>query len=350
MKAGLPGRRMYLEGKAYLNFSGTAYLGMPSNPEFRSLLQKGLDLYPGHYGGSRRSDVGPAVYREAEDQLADWTGAPAVLTVSSGTLAAQLTVKGLEGADFYPAPGSHPAFSGKGIPFSGTYEDWCNWITQAENTRDKRLNVLLVSAVDAIFARKFDLAWLNALPPIRDWLLVIDDSHWLGVGGLHGWGSYAELQSRALPVELLVISSLGKALGVPGGLLLGEEDRLQQLAAHPFFGGASPMPPLFAYALKHAGPLYKVAKGMLLERQAALETSLEPSMSLQSFSGFPVWYCPDNRIAEALKEKGILISSFTYPGGNDPVVSRIVLSAHHSSSDILDLADNLRLISKTVSP
>ena len=93
----LPNTTVILEdGKKYLWFSGTDYLGMAHNEEFRSYLKEGFSLYGSHFGSSRNNSLQLNIYEEAESALAAYTVAPASLTVSSGMWAGQLVMKEIE--------------------------------------------------------------------------------------------------------------------------------------------------------------------------------------------------------------------------------------------------------------
>ena len=47
----LPGRSLTSEGKEWLYFSGTAYLGLAWNPTFLAYLHEGIQRYGANFGG-----------------------------------------------------------------------------------------------------------------------------------------------------------------------------------------------------------------------------------------------------------------------------------------------------------
>ena len=49
----LPNRTIHHDGREYLFFSGTAYLGIPQHPAFRQLLTDSIGRYGTTYGSSR---------------------------------------------------------------------------------------------------------------------------------------------------------------------------------------------------------------------------------------------------------------------------------------------------------
>ena len=247
----LPGRSIDIDGTPFLYFSGTSYLGMSRNEIFQELLREGLARYGANFGGSRLGNIRFAVFEEAEIWLAGFAGAEAGLTVSSGTLAGRLLVEHFRGkASLYFAPGTHPALWGEGNYFQGTFESWVGYIMQ-EAARGQGPMVLFANSVDPLLVRKNAFEWLQQFPPGRPATVVVDDSHGFGVCGANGSGVWKELEAPD-NVEAVVISSLGKAMGIPGGLILSSRAWIQQIWHSPFFGGASPAPPAFLYAMLKA--------------------------------------------------------------------------------------------------
>ena len=80
----LPSRTIQINGAEYLFFSGTSYLGMGHQPEFRAALMEGIDRYGTIFSASRNNNLQLKIYAEAEDFIAQWTDAEVALTVSSG--------------------------------------------------------------------------------------------------------------------------------------------------------------------------------------------------------------------------------------------------------------------------
>jgi 8-amino-7-oxononanoate synthase len=107
----LPSPTIEIEGQEYLYFSGTAYLGLPQDSGFQTLIQEGSHQYGSVYGSSRNGNLQLSIYEQAEAKLAVWTGAEAALTLSSGMLAGQAAIRELmlEGFEFVYSPDVHPA-------------------------------------------------------------------------------------------------------------------------------------------------------------------------------------------------------------------------------------------------
>ena len=337
----LPGRSIDIDGRQYLYFSGTSYLGMSRNEAFQELLKEGLARYGANFGGSRLGNIRFAVFEEAEAWLAGLAGAPAALTASSGSLAGRLVVEHLRrAASFYFAPGTHPALWGNGDYFQGSFNDWVGYILE-KAAEEQSPMALFANSVDPLLVRKNPFEWLHRLPKNRPVILAVDDSHGFGVCGAGGSGAWRGLNAPD-NVELLVISSLGKAFGIPGGLILGSRKRITQIWHSPFFGGASPAPPAFLYAMQKAGPLYQSAHQKLLSNIHRFEAGFGSSGLLHSFGDYPAYYTSDAALAPWLEERGCLISQFAYPTPEDEPVTRVVLNALHEERDIDYLADAVK--------
>jgi len=338
----LPGRIIQIDGEKWLYFSGTAYLGLVQDPAFKELVVEGLNRYGVHYGGSRLAGIRLPLFDAAEALLARLAGAEASVLLASGTQAGQLAVRILNrpGTDLSFAPGVHPALWPEGYrPFTGSYTDWTANVIERPATGPPL--VLLTNALDPIRARRYSFDWLEEVPAARPVTLVIDDSHGFGVRGPRGGGILPQLQ---LPpnVAVVVVSSLGKAFGIPGGAIFGSTGFIRQVWESPFFGGASPGAPAFLHALVEGQACYRAAQQRLRRNVASLHALLPATHPLVSFDDYPVLFCPDNRIATFLKDRQILISHFSYPTPHDRAVSRIVLNSLHTQQDIEHLAEQIR--------
>lgn len=337
----LPGRTVHINGEEWLYFSGTSYLGMSQNIGFQKILHKSIRQYGTNFGGSRLSNLRFKIYEEAEDYLAQWTGAEAALTVSSGTLAGQLVLKTLQANHkFYFAPGVHPALFGEGDYSELAYNDWTDFIIQ-ETNRLKNPITLFSNAIDPLRAKQFDFSWLNYLPNDIPIILVLDDSHGIGVTGKNGEGIFSNIQ---LPenVELIVVASLGKALAIPGGIILGNKNFIKNIWQSPFFGGASPIIPAYLDAFLQAKKLYQQARAILFQKIKTFNDATEDLHLFQKIPNYPLFYTHKNNLADYLQKYKVLISSFPYPTLQDERITRIVLSAVHTERDIINLIDLIK--------
>lgn len=82
-----PDRTVEVDGKSFLYFGGTSYLGMATHPEFQKLLCESIQQWGTAYGSSRNSNIQLSIYQEAETLFSSLIGCESALFVSSGTLA-----------------------------------------------------------------------------------------------------------------------------------------------------------------------------------------------------------------------------------------------------------------------
>lgn len=326
----ITGRTVYRTGSEWLYFAGTSYLGIQNHPVFLRYLQQGLDIFGGHYGGSRHANISLTIFEEAEKFLAKWTGMPAALLVSSGTLAGRLVIESLE--NIYPAwtaPKTHVALANRQSKLTVQWpEDLLNGIKQ---TSDPCI-VIYCNSVNPLTAEIYAFDWINLLPAHRKYLVVIDDSHGLGIIGHLGQGIASVLPQHP-QVEYLIISSLAKAMGIPAGVILGKVNRLAELYRQPLFVGSSPPSPGYLYALLQSENLYKRQRQKLAENMNYLFKHIKTE-NYQATPPLPILVLPSDETFQRLQQARILISSFAYPNPQDPVITRVVVNAMHNTEDL----------------
>lgn len=344
----LPDRVIDLNGQEYLYFSGTAYLGLPQNPAFQALIQQGLHQYGSVYGSSRNGNLQLKIYEQAEAQLAVRAGAGAALTLSSGMLAGQAAIRQLmlDGYEFVYSPDVHPAvwhLPQVEIPKL----EFTVWSLQfiAQNHKSEIANraanrhklAIITNSVDALRGKLYDFEWVNAIPDEVEVVLLIDDSHGLGVTGNEGQGIWKRIPTRK-NVRLIVTASLAKAMGLPGGIIFSDPDTIQKIRNTAYFGGCSPIAPDHLYAYLHADALYRDAYARL---QANIRQFAEAVKDIDLFSfteGYPVFYTERDELYPFLLERGIFVYSFSYPKPTDKANTRVVICAWHTAQDIQKLS------------
>lgn len=326
----ITGRTVYRTGSEWLYFAGTSYLGIQYHPVFQRYLQQGLDIFGGHYGGSRHANISLTIYEEAEKYLAKFTGMPAALLVSSGTFAGRLVVHSYE--HLYPswtAPQTHVALHSR---LSHPVTRWPQDLLAGVNSVKDHTIMIYANSVHPLSAEIMDFGWIAALPDHKKYVVVIDDSHGLGIIGEQGQGITPFLP--ALPhVDYLVISSLAKAMGIPAGVILGKVNRLAELYRQPLFVGSSPPPPAYLYAMLQAESLYQRQRHKLAENLEYLIKHL-PGERYTYQSPLPILVLSGSDMFNQLQQHRILISSFSYPNPDDPAITRVVVNAMHVTEDL----------------
>lgn len=331
----MPDRIIQINNVPYLFFSGTAYLCMNHNAAFTRLVEEGMQLYGTNYGSSRSGNFQLPVYEKAELQMAANFQAEAALTVSSGYMAAQLVIRHFENdAVFSYAPDCHPALlRSKNDYYTGPFQDWITGLSSFLETHASSQVVLVCNSVDPLRVQLFDFSWMATLPSHPNLTLVVDDSHGVGINGEKRAGIYSTISSYS-QINTVVVSSLGKALGLPGGMILGSRDMIKLFRKSPYFTAASPMAPAYLHAYLQGVELYASERNQLAKTIELFSSHLPSNAAIHLAANYPVAYCKNNEMAEFLYERKILISSFSYPTPEDERITRIILNSHHTEPDI----------------
>ena len=337
----LPGRTITHEGKLYLFFSGTAYLGLPQHPTFQQLLTNSVSSYGTTFGSSRNGNLRLGIYEEAEAKLAAMVGAPHALTVSSGMLAGQVVVNWLRAqqATFIYGPNAHPAvWEGPTVDLPTLpFTDWTAQLPDDPRMQEAGPVAILTNSIDAVRSNYYNFDWVNQLPHDLPITLVVDDSHGLGVLN-EGKGIWPQIP-RSPNVNVLVTGSLAKGMGLPGGVILSNADTLDTLRRTAFFGACSPVSPAYMEAYTKAEALYAEGRERLRQNVLLAEKLLMPTGLFSHATGYPLFFTAHDGLYQFLLERGIFVYSFSYPTPADRANTRLIVSAFHTVDDIQTLAN-----------
>jgi 8-amino-7-oxononanoate synthase len=331
-----------IAGEKFLYFGGTAYLGMPQDPNFIQLYLEGIQKFGLNNGTSRGNNVQLAIYNEVEAYAASRFGAEASLITSSGYLAASLTVRYCtkQGGQVRYAPNTHPALWTNGNPLN--YADFRTWsaeIVAEINGSEVKKWVLLSNSLNNLYPEIYDFNFVEQLDTDKQITLIIDDSH--GIGLINQGSSAWQKLPKCNHVEFIVVASMAKALGVDAGVVLGAQQSINHLKQSDEFYGASPPAAAGLYAFMKAEEIYRNAFNQLQQNITLFKQHLPHKDEWHDVADFPVFLCQQPGIAEKLLAQNVLISSFPYPDRNGANLNRIVLSAWHTGQEILELTEAL---------
>jgi len=173
--------------------------------------------------------------------------------------------------------------------------------------------------------------------------LVVDDSHGVGAFGATGRGSEEVTGARA---DVLV-STLGKALGVNGGYVVGSPTLIELLRERsPFYVYSNPITPAEASAACRALELLDSPEGTRrLERLRSLTLRFKRGLAQLGYESLPgehpvvpllVRDTPRTAALVAhLREQGVLATGLSFPvvpRGEEEI--RFQISADHTEADI----------------
>ena len=332
-----------------VDLASNDYLGLSQHPEVIEGGVAALRTWGSGSTGSRLVTGNTELHEEFESALADFVGAEAALVFSSGYTANLGAVVSLSG------------------PGSLVVSDAASHASLVDACRLSRSRVVItphcdVDAVAAALAGRDEERALvitdsvfstdGALAPLRRLhdvcrahgaLLLVDEAHGLGVRGTGGRGLLHELGLAGAP-DVVMTTTLSKALGSQGGVVLGSESVRDHLidTARPFIFDTGLAPSAVGAAL--------AALRVLAEEPWRAEAVLAHACTLAKVCDVPetpesavvsvILGDPDVAVAAAAAclDAGVRVGCFRPP--TVPVgTSRLRLTARASlSDDEMDLA------------
>lgn len=325
-----PDRIIEIDNEDYLYFGGTAYLGLPTHPEFQKLLIKNILQWGTAYGSSRSANIQLTAYENGERFLANYIEADAALTVSSGMLAGKLVIEVLTPQTdcFFHFPDTHPAIKApNSLPF---------FIGNQLNPRvldnvTEKITIL-TDAVPPFHIKPIDLSILNSIPSNKEITLVIDESHSLGILGTNGCGIYSTIDLPSIKRKIM-IASLGKAFGLTGGVIAGDSNFINQMANHDTFVSSAGMNAAFVQTMADAKEIYFTQHQKLKDNLNYINAHLIKNKAVHFDSNYPLIYPEIEEINEIFTANKIIVTNFKYPTDSKDL-NRIVITANHKKEDL----------------
>ena len=328
-----PDRLIEIENQKFLYFGGTSYLGLPSNKAFQKILIQNIKKWGTSYGSSRNANVQLLAYENGEKHLAKYIQCESAVTVSSGSLAGKLVIEQLiiDGNIFFHLPNHHNA-----IQTTGSFPVFENNKLHPkllDSTKQKI--VILTDAVPTSEIKPIDLSFISNISHQKEITLFVDESHSFGILGKNGSGLYANISQKNIKNKIM-ISSLGKAFGITGGVIGGNLDFINNIKSIPNYVSAAGMNPAFAQTIPDATNIYVKQYEKLKQNLNFVQTHLKKNLLIDFDLNYPIIYPKQEKINEILKANNIIITNFKYP--NDlGYLNRIVITANHTKSDLKKL-------------
>jgi 8-amino-7-oxononanoate synthase len=348
----------------YLSFCSNDYLGLANHPNLITTMQTAAGE-SGVGSGASNLITGHHRYHDTlEKQLAKFVNMPAALLFSTGYMANIGVLGALAGRDdaIFADKLNHACLN------DGSYYSLAEFHRFPHNDVEALERLLKESrakhkliAVDAVFSMDGDIAPLKeylALCEQYDAYLYVDDAHGFGVLGAHGQGSLNHLGLKS--PRIIMMATLGKAAGVAGAFVAGEQvviDYLIQTAKSYVY--STPAPPALSATLSASVRLIEQGDHLrkhLYDLIDCLKTHLKVSRwhLMPSITAVQPLVVGGNHEALALSEflqaQGILVPAIRPP--TVPVNTarlRISLSAAHHMQDVVRLAETLNEAEKVLS-
>jgi 7-keto-8-aminopelargonate synthetase-like enzyme len=323
------GRLITTEEGEFTYFGGTAYLGLQTLATFGNLYINNIKKYGVNHGASRQSNIRYSVYEQAESLVSEITGSEACISLSSGFLAGQLISNFYQEASFscFYAPRTHIALHQNNSRNLKNFPE----LQEAINTSQKT-PVLFCDSIDFYGENYPDFRWLDTLDCSKI-IMVIDDSHGLGIIGNNGEGILSQLRKYTFK-DLVVTSSMSKGYGIQAGVILGSANLINSLRASNWYAASSPCPPAAMATFIEAQELYKQQLKRLGTNIAYFNLELKNASKFIHLKGHPTYSYNDTELTQHFYDNKLIVTNFKYPNDAEGATSRIVLSAHHMRSDI----------------
>jgi 7-keto-8-aminopelargonate synthetase-like enzyme len=328
-----PDRKILVDGVEYLYFGGTNYLGMSTNTDFQNILFESIKKWGTAYGSSRNSNIKLSIYETAENLLAKNINIEAALTVSSGMLAGKLVIEHLSKTTdaMFHFPDAHPAIlNSQSLPIieNGKLNAKIFDISISKIT-------IVTDAIPSLCVEPIDLSILLKIPKEKEITLVIDESHSFGIYG-NRWQNNIKKEN----IKIIKVASLGKALGLSGGVIAGNSSFISEIRNLDCFIGASGMNPAFLETYINAQEIYLSQKQKLTQNLIYIDTHFTKRELFTFDANYPNIYFEDDSISKKLLENRIITTSFKYTNASGRL-NRIVITSNHTTQDLEQLLAQL---------
>ncbi|RBW66524.1 8-amino-7-oxononanoate synthase [Vibrionales bacterium C3R12] len=341
--------RFMHDGKPFINFSNNDYLGLAGDPELIRAWKEGLDQFGAGSGASPLVTGFSSAHQNLESKLCEWLGFERAILFNSGFSANQALIFSLlDKQDILIQDKlNHASLMEAGMLSAASLKRFRHNDTEHLSSILAASDSALV-VTEGVFSMDGDTASLKPIKTLCEqnnaWLAV-DDAHGIGIHGENGAGSCSQVDVKP---DLLVVT-FGKAVGLSGAAILCSADvgdYLTQFARHHVYSTA--LPPAQAHAISHA---ISMIQSQQWRRDKLSDLQELYSERLAGLAGFTETITPIKPficgssdqavgIANGLKDKGLWVTAIrppTVPNGLARL--RITLTAKHTNSDILALAE-----------
>lgn len=343
------GAHVKIDGQEYLSFCSNDYLGLAAHPRLIEAACRGAQQYGVGAGASHLIVGHSAVHHQLELALASFLNLPQALLFSTGYMANLGIVSALLGRNdvvladkLNHASLNDAALLSRAKFLRYSHLDMSHLEQLLERAKGRRK--LVVS--DAVFSMDGDLApvpEMLALCERYDAYLLLDDAHGFGVLGAQGRGILEHF--KVVSPRIIYMATLGKAAGVFGAFVAGNEAFIQTLIqrARPYIYTTA-LPPLLAMSLLVSLDLFR-EEAWRRQQLRTLITELKTQIHTGRWqllpSDTPIQALviggnqPALAVAETLRTEGILVPAIrppTVPKGQARL--RISLSAAHTKQDV----------------
>uniref|UniRef100_E6QRD7 8-amino-7-oxononanoate synthase n=1 Tax=mine drainage metagenome TaxID=410659 RepID=E6QRD7_9ZZZZ len=350
------GTYVNLSGQTWLSFCSNDYLGLANHPALIAAVCEAAPKMGVGAGASHLVCGHHVAHQEFELAFAEFVGAPAALSFSTGymaNLAVVMALIGRTGAIFADklnhASLNDAALLSRARVSRFAHRDLAG-LEQYMSACTQRDKLVISDGVFSMDGDMADVPGLLALCEKYDAWLLIDDAHGFGVLGASGQGILAHYGVQS--PRIIYLATLGKAAGVAGAVVAGESEVIEwliQTARTYIYTTAAP--PMLSVALSaslreiaRAAPQRARLGELIAQLRAGLQQQGWPLMD--SRTPIQPVVLGSNATTLAVSER-LAQQHIWVPAIRPPTVPentgrlRITLSAQHTTQDVARLLDAL---------
>lgn len=360
-----PGAETVIDGRRYVYFGGTSYLGLAGHPAVIEAACAAARQYGLHTATSRNGFGTSPALLEVERQAAAFFGAHTAFHYASGYLGSHILVQTavsepgqalvcLDEAVHFCAREAASIVAREIVEFRHRDPDSLRAVLRQKAPPDRPILVMTDGVSPGTGAIAPLAAYFEICGNYEHACLLVDDAHGVGVLGAEGrgaiewaglWGHGVNQAREPDPERLLLCATLSKAMGGFGGIIPASEAFLARLRrrSHGFEGASAPPVPVAAATAK----AIEIVRGRPVLRQCLASNSARLRRGLRRL-GLPVSDEPTAhvglsiggkrdmaRLHEALKGQGFLVPYLgAYPGICPEGLLRFAVCATHTDAMI----------------
>lgn len=336
-----------VDDEQLLLFSSSNYLGLAQHPLLLAAADDATRRFGTGSGGSRLTTGTTVLHRALERDLASWLGAEDALFFATGYQANLSTLAAVGGPDVLIVSDelNHASIiDGARLARARVAVFPHGDLGAAERLLAERSEPHALIVSDGLFSMHAAIADLPGLVDIAQrhgaWTMI-DDAHAIGTLGATGRGS---VEYHGLHPDILM-GTASKALGAEGGFVSAQRPIIHFLRhrARSYMFSTAPTPATIA-AVRAAlnvlrddpVPLCRLRTNAQLLSGLLADAHLIPHMLSTPIIPVPIGASARAmRVAEALREAGILISAIRYPTVKEgEAILRATVMATHSEEQI----------------
>ncbi len=356
--------RVSINGRSLINFSSNDYLGLSSHPKILESINRAANIFG--FGSSASPLVcgKTKIHGELERLLATRTGRDRALLFPSGyqaNLGVIAALSRLPGSMFYLDRLCHASMV-DGVVLSRAKFRRYNHADAASlegllKAADSKHKLVLT---EAVFSMDGDVCPFDSLVPVINKYsanLIVDDAHGFGVMGNNGAGTLSQFQVGQHSAPLM-IGTFGKAIGLQGAFVAGENDLIELLiqSARPYIYSTAMSIPLAAGTIESLHIIERESHRVqgLFERIYYFQKLCEDMGIKSQNTNTPIQpiLIGDSRdvmrACEELQRRGFFVVGIrppTVPEGTARI--RISINVDHELSELEMLAESLAEVLKS---